>query len=249
MKKILSILFVGILLSFCFVYAEEVSGEDALGTNPLDALQDFNKEIEEENEKILQEQEEEKRQKKRIKQEEKRQKAQERAEKLQPKNYITFVALGANAPFNISSNPDTTLNDTSFPMGMSAHLVSSYMYVSFKGTVNCDFIKYSKKTSAIIGTNLSLGLTPIHNDYWFIGLYGSFGFEKIEKYSYPSYGGSVNMLFNFSDRFGLFINCDATHRGTAEYNGDEEIAPYEPLFLNSWRICPSIGFSYTFMKG
>ena len=193
--------------------------------------------------------EEEKREREKLKEEEKQQKALERIEKLQSKNHITFISLGVNAPFNISYEPDTTLNDTSFPLGMSAHLVSSYMYISGKGNVNCDFIKYSEKTSAVIGGTVSLGITPVHNSYWFIGLYGTFGFEKIENYSYPSYGGSVNMLFNFSNRFGIFMNVDATHRGKATYEGDEEIAPYDPLFLNSWRICPSIGFSYTFMRG
>ncbi len=162
------------------------------------------------------------------------------------KTALTFVALGLNVPFNISSDSDVTLNDNTFPYGISAHLQSSYMYISFKGNINFDFVKYSEKTSTLVGANLSLGASPIHNDYLFVGLYGTLGFDEINKYSYIAYGGSAYIGFNFSEKLGLFFNLDVTRRSSEQYNGDEEEPPYDPLFIDSWRICPSIGLSYTF---
>ena len=171
-------------------------------------------------------------------------------EKRENKPYVVYAGLGANAPFNLTTDSDTTLNDTSFPLGISLHLVASAGWVSTKGNLNWDFIKYSEKTSAIFNGTFSFGITPIHNDYCFIGVYYTIGYDEIENYSYPyAQGGSINMLFNFSKRFGMFLNCDATYRGNENYKGDEEIAPYAPRFLDSWRICPSIGFAFTFLRG
>ena len=155
-------------------------------------------------------------------------------------------ALGPSAPFNLTSDSDKTLNKLPFPLGISLHGVACYTYVSLKGNIGWDFVKYAEETSVLFGATISAGLSPIHNDYWFIALYGTVGFEKIENYSYVSYGASGTVMVNVSDHLGIFINCDATYRATGDYKGDEEIAPYDPLFLKSWRVCPSIGISYIF---
>ena len=193
--------------------------------------------------------EQEKLEKEKIKAREKLEKEIEWEARKENKDHITFASAGMNVPFNFSTNSDSTLNKLSFPLGISAHLVSSYKYVTAKGNLNWDFIKYAEETAVIFGGTISLGITPIHNDFCFIGVYYTMGFDKIENYSYVAYGGSVNMLLNFSKRFGIFINCDATYRGNEDYKGDEEIAPYDARFLKSWRVCPSIGVAFTFFRG
>ena len=192
--------------------------------------------------------EQERLERERIKEEEKRQKTLERAERLKNKSALTFASAGMNIPFNFSKDANTTLNKLSFPAGIAVHLVGAYKYVTAKGNLNWDFIKFAEETAVIFSGTISLGITPIHNDFCFIGVYYTMGFDKIENYSYTMYGGTVSMLFNFSNRFGMFINCDATYRGTENYKGDEGNVPYEPRFAKSWRICPSIGFAFTFSR-
>ena len=241
MKKLL-LVFACVFLAFSFASAQENedlqdSFLDSLGNDDfLGELQEANDIIEDENENIAQEKEAERQKQERIK-----------AKKRQNKA-VTAFALGANAPFNLTTDSDKTLNKLSFPVGVSAHLVGCWTYVSAKGNISWDFVKYAEKTSVLFGGTVSLGFSPIHNDYWFIGLYGTIGFDTIENYSYTSFGASGTVFFNFSKRFGLFVNCDATYRTKGNYKGDEEIAPYEPLFLNTWRVCPSIGISYSFMR-
>ena len=245
MKKVL-LFFLCIILFLNFVYTQnnddsqnQFAFEDEKVLDLLDALQESNEILSQKNDSIIQENEKNELKKKWI-----------INGKKQNKDFLTVAALAVNVPFNLNSEPSIVLNKTSFPLGISANYVTSYMYIAFKGTINYDFIKYSEKNSTIFGVTFSFGITPIHNDYCFIGLYGTFCSEEIEKYDYtPSFGGSATALFSISNHLGIILNIDATYRGAAKYNGDEVIAPYEPIFLNSWRICPSIGVSYTINRG
>ncbi len=265
MKKILSMLLICVLGTFCFIYAEEsddsqpetdmenqllqaFGGEESDST--LDALQDSNDLITEEDESSAQEKERIEREKEQEAKAKAQKKKEIRKKKSENKTMLGSIAVGANAPFtlNTSSNHKDKYN-TPIPAGISAYIIGNFNIVAFKTNCNWDFIKAVEDDSVRFSWIASLGLTPIHNDYCFIGFYGTLGLiDKIEKYEYTSYGGSVNMLVNLSDNFGLLMNLDATYRGKAEYKGDEEIAPYVAHYLNTWRVCPSIGFFYTFIK-
>ena len=264
MKKTAFMIFVLVFTSFCFLNAEENNddlqslqeinlesqllqalGEEENDSSFLDALEDSNDLITDENESIIQEKE-------RIEQEkeaEKIAKQDERKKKRENKGLSEYFGLGAN----ILLNPYVDVENTEFdanqmPMGISLHWLGNYGFVTGKASLNWDFVKYTDKNVSFVGC-FSLGITPIHNDYCFIGFYGTVGAEEIEKYSYASYGGSVNLLFNFPNRFGIFLNLDATCRTSGTYKGDEEIPPYLPAYTGTWRVCPSIGITYTFLRG
>lgn len=249
MKKLLSV-FICMIITFGLLYAQEnedfdnqflptFDEEDNSGS--LDALQESNEIIAEENERIVQEIEEAEQRKQR-----------ERAAKWENKMRLRYLSVGLSAPFNFNTEKASgELYDTPFPLGISAQYTGSFSYTTFKTNLNWDFVKYTSGDKVNFLWTASLGFTPIHNDICFIGIYGTLGLldEEIEKYSYTSYGASINAMYNFSDRFGLFLNIDATYRGKEKYKGDEEVAPYIPRYLDTWRVCPSIGFFYNFMKG
>ena len=161
---------------------------------------------------------------------------------------MVCFAIGADTPLNTGAQFDNIFGEQSFPLGISLHAISFYTYISLKSNMGWDFVQYSERATVLFGGTFSLGFSPIHNDYCFIGFYGTMGLEEIDNYSYTSYGISAIGSFNFSDRFGIFVNCDALCRLKGVYKGDEEIPPYEPLFLNTWRIYPSIGIIYTFIR-
>ena len=212
------------------IFGDEAQKEADDSFDALEILQESNDEYVQKNEEIIQDT---------------KKKNKERNRKNA--SLSSFIGAGYNIPFNL--NYDTAVKTSDFPSGISAHYITSYMYISGKANLNWDFQKYTDNTAVISGATFSLGLTPIHNEYCFIGLYGTFGTDKINDYSYTAYGASATVIFNIAHNFGLLINCDATHRSLEKYNGTEDPAPYPPHFLNSWRICPSIGITYRFMNG
>lgn len=205
----------------------------------LEELQESNDIIDSENEKIAQEEESER---------ERERQANQRIEKERRENkYVGYIGAGLNAPFNLSTISET-LNKNSFPLGITATIFACGQYFAVKGNLNWDFAKYSENTSMIFSGSISPGLSFLHNDYWFVGLFGTFFFDNIEKYSYNSYGASGTVAYNFFNRLGIFFNCDATYRSSGKWKGKGNTAPYSPRFLKSWRICPSIGISYNFFR-
>lgn len=260
MKKLLYALCALTIFSFAFVCAEEADAmqdhflpslDDEDESGLLDALQDSTDIIAQENEKIAQEEAKKQREQAARKERIAQAKQREREAKRQNKTLLGSVAVGANAPFTLNTNPKSKDGyDTPIPLGVSVYYIGNLSIFTFKTNLNWDFIKAKNDDSVRFNWIGSIGLTPIHNEYCFIGFYASMGLiDKIEKYEYTSFGGSANLLLNLSGNFGMFANLDATYRSKAEYKGDEEVAPYVAHYLNTWRVCPSIGFFYTFMKG
>lgn len=163
------------------------------------------------------------------------------------RNLLCFAALGANVPINFSINSGSTISNNSFPFGISIHALASFTYLSFKGNIAWDFINFSNKTYVVFGGSISLGVAPIRNDFLFLGLYATAWFDKIENYTYTCYGGSGTVIFNLPKKWGVLINCDATYRVKENYGGSKTI-PSPARFLNSCRVCPSIGISYNFLR-
>lgn len=228
MKKIV-LTFLFILGSIAFVNAQE---DDS---NWLDSFLDEDEMILEQNEKIVQEEKDSE-----------RDKLISKNRKKENRVISGYICTGVNIPFNFDMTIEEKSGST-FPFGISLHGIGNQGYIAFKGNVNCDFIKYSKDSSVLFSCTLSLGLTPMHNEFCYIGLFGTFGIDEIDNYTYPSYGGSGTVIFNFAKRWGILINCDATCRQKGEYKGEKKIDPPAPHFVGSWRVCPSIGFTYNFI--
>ena len=194
-----------------------------------------------------QQEKDEQKQEKEKQEAEKKSKSQETKNKIKTgfsnrKTHGTYIAIGANVPINLN------VNNESFPVGISIHAISAFRYISVKGNIGWDFIKFKEDTSILFDGSISLGFALAHNDFLFAGLYATAYFDKIENYFYTSYGASGTVIFNLPKNWGIFINCDATFRTNEFYKGDEPIPPYEARFLRSCRICPSIGVSYNFSR-
>lgn len=230
MKKNI-LLFMLIFSSLCFITAQEND------SSFLDVFQEEDEMISAQNDKDAQENEENERKQEKIKE-----------KKKLNLNLLLYGAAAVNIPYNFTVDSKIDLPNKTFPVGASLHLVYAVSYLTLKGNINWDFITFSDKTSMIFGGSISLGLTPIHNEFMFFGLYGTAWFDKIEDYMYTSYGPSATVIFNLPKNFGVFLNCDFIYRTKEKYQGDLA-NPDKPRFLNSWRICPSIGISYNIIKG
>lgn len=229
MKKNI-LLFMLIFSSLCFITAQEND------SSFLDVFQEEDEMISAQNDKYAQENEENERKQEKIK------------KKKLNLNLLLYGAAAANIPINFTVDSKIDLPNKTFPIGVSLHFASAVSYLTLKGNINWDFITFSDKTSMIFGGSISLGLTPIHNEFLFLGIYGTAWFDKIEDYMYTSYGPSATVIFNLPKNFGVFLNCDFIYRTKEKYQG-HLANPDKPRFLNSWRICPSVGISYNIIKG
>ena len=152
-----------------------------------------------------------------------------------------FSTLGMNYPV-------TSIKDNSSPMlaqsvGFSVSILGNYSFLTAKGGFCIDNIEYpenssskEKKTTTVM--SLSLGVSPIHGQKYFLGLYGTLTFDEIGNYSYTGVGASATFVYNFSFLFGLFMDFDATYRFKAK---GPELTNSLPTYLGSWRFNPSIG--------
>lgn len=246
MKKLLTILFVFAFFSFCFVNAQENddwSDDDPLSQlfdqdsmqeqnsfDALDILQEDSEQYVQNNEEIA-----------------KQEKKKEKEKKMKNKEFFSYISLGVDAPFPIYVNSLINKFDIPIPLGISLQYASCYNGImTYKLNYNFDFIQYSKSSKDNFSGFLScsLGFSPVHNDYCLVGIYGTLGIDSIEKYSYTSFGGSGLLIFNVFKKLGIVFNIDATCRAVEDYSGKEELAPQPPRYKNTWRIAPSIGFSY-----
>lgn len=229
MKKFVIVFFM-IFAACCFLNAQE----DDFGW--LDSFQNEDEMIADENGKALQEKQEIEKEKEKVKK-----------QKKQNKNASIYFGVAANVPFNTGGASDSNSSGSSFPLGVSLHGMGNSHFLTLKGNVSWDFVKLTAETPVIFSFTLSGGISPVYNDFCFIGLYGTFGGDTIGDFTYTSYGGSATVLFNFTERLGIFINCDALYRQKASYKGSEETEPVSS-FSGTWRICPSIGISYNFLR-
>lgn len=260
MRKIFFILFIFITI-FSFAYTQEsidsqnfedmhnqlleTLEEEEFTIEGLDLLQENNELIEEENRKIINEE-------KKIKE-----------NKKKNKDVLGYLSLGFNMPFY--SNADSLEKDLNSSLkGISLQYIGNIKNFTFKGNLNWD---YTKTQNLLFSKTISIGYSPIHNLSCFVGLYGTLEFDKVADYSYKSPGLSGVLLYNMSNTFGVFINLDATYRSIKDEEKDTsystrycnnliegdnskiiENTPSQPRNLNTWKICPSIGFFYNFVR-
>jgi len=261
-KKLVSI--ICLFFTLCITNAEEVYDSDILSIlqenskivaeETLDSSDDSNESIQTENEditnvlNILQENNE------KIAQEnEEREKIAKESEKINRSKKLqdlvssnsVYFTMGLNYPFCLSNSSPIF----SKSIGLSVSGIGNYSFLTIKGGFDAINIPYpeinlSKDDGTTNFGSISIGISPIHSQKWFLGLYGTMGFDEIGLYQYNSIGGSVTFIRNFVSSFfpgiGFYINIDATYKFKAS---GPELPNSSPAYLGTWNILPSIGFS------
>lgn len=162
---------------------------------------------------------------------------------------VFYQAYGIELPFTLHElnmeSLDNIISSKNFPWGITCQANAVVKFWSFKGNINLDFVPYLEETHKFSLTGfISLGMAPIHNDFLFLGLYGTAGLEFLGDFIIPSVGGTGTCVINLSKNFGIFVNLDATYRYGQSFTGNE----YEevPAFSikNTWRVSPSVGLAF-----
>ncbi len=202
---------------------------------------------EQEKEKLEQEQEE-----KRIAEQKEKEQQQKKAAREQKRqnNYMTgYLGGGVNFTSPIAIDYPSNVVEINSPVGLSFSAVTSMSYIALKLNVECDFIKYypTQKDESVF-TALSVGFTPVHNNYIFLGFFGTFGLDTIGSYSYTSFGASATFMVHLGNFFVVYTNIDATRRSKGKIKDDaKESIGFPSLYSNTWRISPSVGIAIRLM--
>lgn len=264
MKKIIC-LFVFILISFSYVNSQEnsdlqnlediqnqilqsindsnfQSNETTENSDILKILEENNKIIAEEQQKNIQEQEREKR----AAQEKKR---AEFKEKHKNRFMSAYLGGGVNFSSPLVSEISDKIYEVTSPVGLSFTTIFSIENQAFKLNLDFDSIYYSstqsKKSSFF---SFSLGFSPLHSNYAFLGLFATFGFESINNYSYSSFGVSGNFIIHLGKALGLYVNIDATKRNEGKWDTSDHITLTSLDYADTWRVSPSVGVVIQLLK-
>ena len=175
-----------------------------------------------------------------------KQKEQIKKNKLKNKPY-QFVCLGIDALANFDSFESILSLDNSSNLcfGGFYQPIVVYDIWSIKCAIGMDFSKnkFSEplNTLYLIG---SIGMAPLHNDYLYLGIYGTYCFESVNCYSYNSLGGSLSFGFKCSEAVFLLLNIDATYRITESQPEPDDDYVYMNSLLGSWRVSPSASIAF-----
>lgn len=242
----------------------QVLDEYELNNNSSDNSSDNNNAIEtdilnvleENNEIIADELDEEKersdleKEKERIAEEKYKQKIKAIKEnKLKNNDMTGYMSIGINCPIFSSLNfPNDELEVVS-PIGFVGAVVTSKSFIALKLNLECDIVKYlESEENSFMFTTLSVGYTPVHNDYVFLGIFGTVGFDTIGDYSYTSVGGSGTCIWHCSNFLGVFLNLDITNRVASNVKDSENEDNFAIQgYKGTWRISPSIGLTFIFL--
>lgn len=239
-KKIIFIICILILSSFCFANTEDESINEEVN------LQDIEHSMEDMQNQLLQILEDEDMDSLDILQEDNDEylKKNEEIEKVKIKiarnkrqnDYVSCWTLGLNFPFSYFPEKQI-IDNSSFPFGVSIGWLSSMNQWSCKVNLNWDYLnKYINKVTSL---TFSLGRTPIHNHYFLIGYYFTFGSEIAKDDGILNIGASGTMAFKLMGNLRLYFNIDALYRDP----GDEKKVYFNSL-VDTWRISPSMGFVF-----
>ena len=136
------------------------------------------------------------------------------------------------------------LNNTLY--GLSGQMISGVKFWSVKTGIvfDFDFTALEDDSFLVMTVPISFGFAPIHNDFFVLGLYGTYTFELFGNYLYHGIGGSTVLTLNLGKKWGIFANVDATYRFAENFFNDELPEPNIPsALLKTWKINPSIGIS------
>lgn len=235
----------------------QVLGENGLVDNNNDVVKsDILDVLEENNEIIADELDEEKeksdleKEKERIAEEKYKQKIKAiKKNKLQNNDMTGYFNVGINCPIFSGFRSSNNDYDIVSPVGFSGSAVTSKSYIALKINFECDIVKYFESDeSSSMFTTLSVGCTPVHNDYFFLGIFGTVGFDTIGDYSYTSVGGSGTCIWHCSNFLGVFLNLDITNRVASNAKDSENEDNFAIQgYKGTWRISPSIGLTFIFL--
>ena len=169
-----------------------------------------------------------------------KQKEQIKKNKLKNKPY-QFACFGVDALVNIGSLDSIFTSDSSnIFFGGFYQPIIVYDLWTFKGAIGLDFLKnqFSEPFTSLYFV-ASLGIAPLHNDYLYLGIYGTYCFETINCYSYNSLGGSLSFGFKCSDSVFLLLNVDSTYRLSEKQPEQDDDFVYMDSLLGTWRVSPS----------
>lgn len=176
--------------------------------------------------------------------EKKKQKEQIKKNKLKNKPY-QFASFGIDALVNVGSLESIFSSDSSnLFFGGFYQPIIVYDIWTFKGAIGLDFLKnqFSEPFTSLYLV-ASLGIAPLHNDYLYLGLYGTYCFETINNYTYNSFGGSLTFGFKCSDVVFLILNLDGTYRVTEKQPEEDADYVYMDSLLGTWRVSPSVSLA------
>ncbi len=264
MKKFIC-LFVFILVSFSYVNSQEnsdlqniediqnqilqslndsnsQSNETTENSDILKILEENNKIIAEEQQKNIQEQEREKR----AAQEKK---MAEFKEKHKNRFMTGYLGGGVNFSSPLVSGISDKIYEVSSPVGASFTTLFSIEWYAYKLNLDFDSVYYSSTQSKNSSCFLfSLGLTPIHTNYAFLGVFFTVGNETINNYSYISLGVSGNFIIHLGKALGLYVNIDATKRSEGEWDTSDHITLTSLDYADTWRVSSSVGVVIQLLK-
>ena len=224
--------------------------DNAFENDILNILEENNEimadELEEEKEKSDLQKEEEKIAEEKYKQKKKAIQKQ----KEQNKNMTGYFGLGVNYPIFLgfdSSNDDFEIVS---PVGFVGSVLTSKSYIALKLDFEFDLVKYleTDKDNSVF-TTFSVGCTPVHNDFLFLGIFGTVGFDSIGDCSYTSVGGSGTCIWHCSNFLGVFLDLNVTKRVVGKVKDSKiEDDSIIPRYTGTWRISPSVGLTIILLQ-
>ena len=255
MKKLLSLLFMILVVGFCFadeaLEVEENSNsvdlsvletqnqllqllnENQLNQDSLNAIAATNEVIAEEHEA-----------------------KKEEMEYNKPQNVIKrnlknkegkYIGFGFNLPLQLE-NLDMDSISKSFEKlnnwGFGFHNIyfgSKWFSIKFEGSLN--FIKINNQNELSISFMGYLGLSPFHNRYFYTGLYAGIGLDMIAGYSCFDVAGCGTFAYNITEKLGIFINVDVAYRVSKSWIDKNEPDPKYNV-SDIWKVTPSLGLSF-----
>ena len=203
---------------------------ETIDNSVLDVIQENNEIISEENKEIAKENEESK--------------IINKLKKKATNKPVIYKALGVEFPFSFVNWDSSDLFENSFPFGITCQFPVVVKLWSFKGNIKFEFVPFEDGENIFsLSGFLSLGIAPVHNDFLFLGLYGTVGVEFLDDFIYTSAGGSGTIVFDFTKLIGLFVNVDATYRFGENNKSDTVVDIGLNSLKQSWRFSPSIGIA------
>ena len=159
----------------------------------------------------------------------------------------SYLAIGFNVPLQLNTLDMESISNSFENLtnwGVSFHRIqfgTKWFSVKLDGAFN--FIELNEKKEFSMSIMGYLGLSPFHNRYFYLGLYGGLGIDFISSYSCLDVAGCGVFNLNLSENVGIFVNVDAAYRVSGSWFNEETPDPGYKV-AKMWKLTPSIGLSF-----